>query len=133
MSAIEPVVRQMLLCDEVSRDADTPNKLNILGLRHAIRLAPEETFPFLLQQLTLYLLLAGGRGEGAVSVAGVVEEDDVKVFETRPRTVDFGQDPLHAQGLIFRVKDVIFPRPAVYSIQFLCGGKVLDHQPLIVR
>jgi hypothetical protein len=113
MSDIEPVVRHMLLCDDVQRDEEQPNRFNVLGLANAIRFAPESEFPVRQRLLTVLLLLSGGRGSGQVHLVGVHADSNEAVFQTPPRTVHFAADPVAVQALIFRVLDVPFPQPGV--------------------
>jgi hypothetical protein len=133
MNGVEPVVRLMLLCDDVERPADTPTKVNILGLVHAITVAEDAVFPLEFAQLTVYLALAGGRGSARINLVGVEADTEQIVFQTPERSVDFGNDPLMVRGLTYRIQTISIPRPGLYLIQFRCNGNVLAQQPLLVR
>lgn len=133
MNGVDPVVRLMLLCDDVERPVDAPSKVNIIGLVHAITVSDEAEFPIIHQQLTVYLLLAGARGSARVQIVGIDADTEEICFQNPERTVDFGTDPLLVTGMTFRIRDVRFTHPGLHLIQFRCNGKVLAHHPLLVR
>jgi len=130
---IEPVVRQMILCEEAERDPENPNRINIMGLMNVVIRPVGETLPVLIPQIAVYLLLAGGRGPATVSLAGHYADTDRMIFETAGRTVNFGNDPLRAHGLIHRVRDVRIVRTGLYWIRFRYNGRTIAEQLLEVR
>src|SRR5262249_52238698 len=125
MSDIDPVVRHMLLCDQVERDAQQPTKFNVFGIVNAIRSAPGSEFPIQHPLLTVLLILSGGRGSGEVHIGGVHADSSETAFRSPKRTVSFGSDPLAVQGLVFRILDVPFPQPGLYWIQFCYNDRVI--------
>lgn len=133
MNGIEPVVRHMLLCDDVQRGADQPNKMNIFGLVHAIEIAGESPFPYQHPILTVYLVVSSGRGSGQVKIVGVEADSNNPVFHTPERPVQFSGNPLAIQGMTFRILGAIFPQPGLYYIQFWYNDIMVAQQPLIVR
>jgi len=133
MSPVEPVIRHMLLCDEVQREVDSPNKVNIFGLIHAIRPAEDAIFPLRDEQLAVYVELSGGRGTAQVYIARIRADSEELTFRTVERSITFGADPLAVQGLIYRIRGISFPEPGLYWVQFRYNEKVLGEQPLLVK
>lgn len=130
---IEPVVRQMILCEDVERDPANPNRINIMGLMNTVVLPEGQPLPFVISQIAVYLLLAGGRGPATVSLAGHYVDSEQMIFETAGRQVNFGNDPLRAHGLIHRVRDVRVVHTGVYWIRFRYNGRAIAEQLLEVR
>ena len=133
MNGVAPVVRLMLLCDDVARRADAPTKVNIVGLVHAINVPDEAEFPIVIDQLTIYLALTGGRGPARLQIVGVYADTEEVAFQNPERSVDFGTDPLMVHGLTFRVRAITVHHPGLYLVQVRCNGLVVAHQPLLVR
>jgi hypothetical protein len=133
MNGIAPVVRLMLLCEHAESTPTTPNRWNVYGLMHSVRLADDATFPARLDLLTVLLHLTGGRGTGQASIVGVHADSGERVFGAPSRPIQFGTNPLAVQGLLFRILDVPFPQPGLYWIQFLFNDQVIAQQPLLVR
>jgi hypothetical protein len=133
MPDIDPVVRQMLLCDEVQVDPDKPHKVNLFGLISTVRADVGEDFPLRLSELCVYLLLSEVRGEGVGRIIGIDAETEKAVFATKGRQIRQGPSPLHVQGCVFRIRNTILPRPTLYLVQFRYNDRVLAQQPLLVR
>ena len=133
MNGVEPIVRLMLLCDDVERRADAPTKVNIVGLVHAIDIPEEAEFPTVIDQLTIYHALTGGRGSARLQIVGVYADTEEVAFQNLERSVDFGTEPLVVHGLTFRVRAITIYHPGLYLIQVRCNGHVIAHQPLLVR
>ena len=133
MSDIEPIVRHMLLCDDVHPDADNPHKMNVQGLVNTIGAQEGVSFPLHHPQLCVYLALTGGRGSGEVMVAAVQADSDRVAFTSLPHTLSFGPDPLAVQGVVFRIRDGVFPEPGLYWIEFRYNGRTIARQALAVR
>jgi hypothetical protein len=68
MSQIPPIVRHMLLCDDVQRHPANPRKVNVYGLIHSLRSTAEASFP-LSCTFSIYLAVTGGRGTGEYRIA----------------------------------------------------------------
>jgi hypothetical protein len=86
-----------------------------------------------IDQLTIYLVLAGGRGPALLQIVAVYADTEDVAFQNPERSVDFGPDPLVIHGLTFRVRTITIHHPGLYLIQVRCNGHVIAHQPLLVR
>ena len=133
MARTAPVVRHMLLCEDVRSDANNPHRVNILGLVSKIEVLSDPPFPLRLPELCVYLLMTDERGRGQASIVGVHADSGQAVFASPERNLQFGADPLAVVGVIFRIEDCVFPEAGLYWIQFVYNGQVIAQQPLLVR
>jgi hypothetical protein len=131
--AIKPVVRYMLLCDDWRLDPDHNRRIIIVGLISNIHAVEEPPYPLFYRELCVFLALTEGRGQGEGKIVCVRAEDEQKIFETHPRTIGFGGDPLEVIGVSFRIRDCSFPRAGLYSVQFWYEGELVEERPLRMR
>lgn len=131
--AIKPVVRYMLLCEDWQIDPDHGRRVTIIGLISNIVAPDDQSFPLLHEEMCVFLALTEGYGQGEARIACVFEETGARVFETRPRPIQFGPDPLEVVGVPFRIRDCVFPRPGIYSIQFWYEGDLVEERSVRVR
>jgi len=131
--AVSPTVRYMLLCDDWHVDADNRNRLTIVGLISSIRAIDDPPYPLLRQELCVFLILTGGRGQGEGHIVCVFEDTGQTIFESGRRPIAFGPDPLEVVGVPFRIRDCRFPFPGLYGIQFWYDGMKLAECPLLMR
>jgi len=131
--AIKPVVRYMLLCDDWRPDPTNNRRITITGLISNIHALDDPPYPLVYEELCVFLALTEGHGQGRGKIVCVYEETDQKVFETRPRPIAFGTDPLEIIGVPFRIRDCTFPRAGIYSMQFWFEGEMVEECPLRLR
>jgi hypothetical protein len=133
MADIDPVVRQMILCDRVVPNTTNPQKHDTLGLIHTTNPNPPDRYPTTLPVLCVYLQLTGGRGSGTVQVVAVEADTGDAVFSSAAHSVTYPADPLLVFPMVFRISSCKFPRAGLYWIQFRNNGRELAAQPLLVR
>jgi hypothetical protein len=133
MTVIPPVVRHMILCQEVRRDPLQPNSLSLERVITTIISRDDPPFPLHYPGLCVCLFLSGGRGKGNGSVAFRFADTDERVSGTAPRPLTFGPDPLAVEGVVFNVRDIRFRVPGLYVVQFLFNDHVLAQEYLTVR
>ncbi len=131
--SVAPVVRYMILCEDWSTDPHNPRRVNILGLLSNIRSVDEPAYPLLLPELCIFLALTEARGQGTAQITCVLEEDGRKIFATPRREVTFPPDPLEVIGVPFRIRDCLFPKAGLYSIQFWYNETMVEQRPLRLR
>jgi hypothetical protein len=131
--AITPVVRYMILCEDWRFDPPGSKRIIIAGLLINIHALDDPPFPLLYREMCVLLQLTDGHGQGEGKIVCVHEESGEKVFETNPRTITFGPDPLAVVGMSFRIKDCPFPRPGLFSVQFWYEGELVEERPLRLR
>jgi len=133
---VTPVVRYMLLCDDVRVDPDTPTCTHVDCLMSSIVSLEGPPFPLLREQLCFYLVLTEchGTGVGQIRVAYSDGEHEQPVFGSPPQPLDFaGQSPLDLLGVVFRIQACPFPRAGQYSVQFWYNGQRVEDRPLRLR
>jgi hypothetical protein len=131
--AIKPVVRYMLLCDDWQLDPTNNRRVSIIGLLSNIHAIDEPPYPLTYREMCVFLVLTEGHGRGQGKIVCVIEETGRKVFETRPRTIVFGPDPLDVIGVPFRIRDRPFPLAGLYSVQFWYEDELVEERPLRMR
>jgi hypothetical protein len=133
MSPLPPTVRYLILCEDVQTDAEQPRRITLVGLISALRSLDQPAYPLLYREICVFLQLtecrgtAGGRSEIQHADSGRV------VFRTRPRTVPFSDDPLEVVGVVFRIRNCLFPEPGLYWVQFWYNEQMIAQQPLLLR
>lgn len=133
MASIPPVVRHLIVCDDVTQAGAPAPNLTVKGLIHAIRLKPGVGFPFRHPGLTVFVQFSGGVGTGLVQVAVVTADDETAVYESDPTPLTHPTDRHQVGGVVFRVLDCVFPRPGLYWVEFRYDGLLVQREPVIVR
>src|SRR5262249_58753176 len=103
MNDVEPVVRHMLLCDDVQPDPQNPHKVNVLGLVSTIGSTEEPPFPLRRSEMCAYLQVTGGRGAGEVRGVAVNAGSGQAVFASPAYSFLFCEGPLAVVGVVFSV------------------------------
>jgi len=133
MSDLAPMVRHMLLCEDVRTDPANPKKVNVFGLVSTIQAVPDAAFPVCHPELCVYLQVTGGRGTGEGKIVAVQADTEQVVFTSSPHPIALGADPLAVLGLVFRIQDCIFPQAGLYWIQFRFNDNIIAEQPLLLK
>jgi hypothetical protein len=79
----------------------------------------------------VYLVLTDARGSGDAAIAAVHADSGRLIFTSPSHTLSFGSHPLAIRGLVFRIRDVVFPEPGLHWVEFRYNGKVLARQLLL--
>jgi hypothetical protein len=133
---MSPVVRYMLLCDEVRPDLVNPSCTHIDCLMSNIVSLQNPPFPLLREKICVYLVLAEcqGRGIAQIRVAYSDSEPEQLLFGSPEHAVDFsGRSPLESLGIVFRIKPCLFPHSGRYSVQFWYDNEKLAERPLQLK
>jgi hypothetical protein len=133
MSEISPTVRYLIVCEDVQVDPENPYRITLVYLISAIHALGPTPFPLLRREFCVFLQITECRGpiEGRVELHHA-DSGDV-VFRTRTRTMPLVTDPLEVVGVTFRIRNCVFPTPGLYWVQFLCNGRIIAQQPLLLR
>ena len=133
MSEVHPIVRYLIVCEDVQIDPDNPRRVSIVGLMSAIRALEQPPFPLLYREICVFLQVAECRGpaDGRIEVRHA--DTDQVVFRTRTRTIPFGSDPLEIVGVTFRIRNCLFQEPGLYWVQFWYNEQMIAQQPLLLR
>lgn len=131
-----PVVRYMLLCDDVRPDQDNPTCTHIDCLMSSIVSKEEPPFPLIREQICIYLVLTEcyGQGTGQIRVAYLDAENEQPLFGSPPHRLDFaGHSPLELLGVVFRIEGGRFPKAGQYAVQFWYNEQKVEERPLRLR
>jgi hypothetical protein len=131
VNGIRPVVRCLLVCEDIVLDPANSRKVTLVGLTHAIRAL--EGFPLCQAELCVLVQLADARGTGHMRIEITEADTGRVVFRTRTRNTSFGNDPLEVVGVRFRIRNCTFPAAGLYWVQFWYNDELLEQQPLVLR
>jgi hypothetical protein len=133
MSQVHPVVRHLIVCEDVQTDPSNPRRITLVGLLSAIRSIESPPFPLLYQEMCAFLLVTECRGpaEGRIEIHQA--DTGRVVYRTKTRTIPFTADPLEIQGMTFRLRNCPFDEPGLYWVQFWYNDQMIAQQPLLLR
>jgi hypothetical protein len=130
---MNPVVRSLIVCEDIRLDPANANRVSLIHLIHSIRSVDTPAYPLLYRQLCLYVQLTGCRGPAEVRVAVRQADTEKAVVFTPAWTVQLRNDPLSVHGLRFRIRDCRFPAAGLYWVEFWYNNEVLAQQPIVLR
>lgn len=133
MADLFPVVRHILICEDLVYDPANPQRVTLVNLIGHIRSSSQPRFPHRRAELCVLVQLTEGRGVGEVWVAVEQADTEKRILRTPTHRVSFGPNPLAVTGVPFRIRKWIFPHPGLYYVQFWYNGKMLAWEPLIVE
>lgn len=131
MSQVLPVVRYLIVCDDVVIDPANNHRVSIIGLIGKLRSAEVPPFPILQRELCIFAQLTGCRGpaQGRIEIRNADTND--LVFRTKSHTMQFTNDPLDIQGVTFRIHGCLFQEAGLYWVHFWYNEEAIAQQPLI--
>ena len=133
MAGIHPVVRYLIVCDDVVVDPVNPRKVTIVGLISSIRSYDEPQFPVRHKELCVYAQLTEFRGRGRVHVDVVHADSEIRAARTTTCVISFGDNPLEVVGVVIRIRGCLFPVPGLYHVRLWYNDVVIAEQPLLLR
>jgi hypothetical protein len=126
---MNPVVRYLLLCDDVQTDPNNVLRLNVTGLITHIRATGNPPFPVVRPIFCALLILTDCEGVGELSLRIVEDSTGRVIFRNPTRRVRFAGPPGDAVGVVFRVLNCRFDEPGLYWVELIFSGMVLASQP----
>lgn len=133
MSPIEPVVRYMVVCEDVEASGAPPQRVMLASLITTIRSLADPAFPVRHLEFCVYLQVSGCRGPARGRIQVQEADNAGVVFLGQTRTIPFSTNPLEVVGFTFRVRGCHFPRSGLYWVQFWYDDTMLVQQPLLLR
>lgn len=133
MSGLEPVVRHMILCEDVLVDPMNPKRLTIVGLINTIRSVESPPFPLLYPELCVFVQLTECRGKGSIRMEILEADTGERVARTSSRSLSFVNNPLGLFTVVFRLRDCTFPAPGLHLVQIRYNDSVIAEYPLMLR
>jgi hypothetical protein len=124
-----PVVRHWIVCEDV-RYGDRPEQFTLSNVICRIRALDPEPFPLLYRQLCFMALCTECRGPASIQVQIVEEGTAETCYESPEWSITFTNEPLRVHGFPFRILNLQFPRPGIYSARFVYNSRILAVEPL---
>lgn len=118
MADVLPVVRHLIVCEDIVFDPGPPRHVSLKNLLGTIRSVSHPSYPLLYPQLCIFVQLTESRGAGEAQLR--IEEADTNtiIYQTPKLTVSLGNDPLKKHGFPFRIHDLVFPSAGLYLVEF---------------
>jgi len=126
-----PLVRHMLLCDDVQQSTSSPQKVNVLGLLSTIYVDHDARFPVGFG-CCVYVVLTEVRGPGTARVAIRAAETETLCYLGTSHRIEFRSDPLSVYGMTFRITHCRIPGSGLYWVEFRYNEVVLSREPILV-
>jgi hypothetical protein len=133
MSQIHPIVRYLIVCEDVRRSPNKPNPITLEGLFGTIRLGAQPTFPLLYQHFCVFTQLTECRGSAKMRIEIQHADSAEVIFRTHTQKISFPNDPLQVVAAIFRIRECNFSEPGLYWVQLWYNEVVIAQQPLLLR
>ena len=133
MSQLTPTVRYLIVCEDVEIDPNVPHRVTLVGLINAIRSLDDPPFPLLYQEICVFVQLTECRGPSAARIEIHNVNSGQIVFRTQTRIVPFASDPLEVSGVVFRLRNLFFQEPGLYSVEFWYNEEMIAQQPIVLR
>jgi hypothetical protein len=130
MAGLLPVVRYLIICEDIPAHQHRISLINLLG---TLRSSSQPPFPFCCPRFCVHARLTECRGVGEVRLE--IEEEDTQtiIHQTASRRYNFGNDPLRVFGASFRIRDCVFPAAGLYWVQLCYNDVVVFQEPLRVE
>jgi hypothetical protein len=130
MAGLLPVVRHVLVCEDLIYDPAKPRSVTLKNLFGNIRSLSHPPYPLRYPQLCVYVQLTDCRGVGEARLR--IEEADTStlIYQTPKLKVSLGNDPLKRHGLPFRIRDLLFPAAGLYAVEFWYNDVWLGEETL---
>ena len=128
-----PVIRNMILCEDVVADPDNHRRISLIGLLSAIHSTGEIPYPLLYREICVYVQMTECTGAGDFGVQTYQADTGDLVFETKTYQHHFSTDPLELHGIVSRMKNCRFSEPGPYWFEFCYDGSVEAWCSLVMR
>lgn len=130
MADILPVIRHMIVCEDIPIDPARPQRVTLVNLLSSVRSPNQPPFPFRCPKLSVYVQLTECRGLAQVNLR--IEQEDTQkiILRTAPRKISFGNAPLQVFNMFFRLRDCTFPSAGLYWVQLWYNNTVIFREPL---
>lgn len=125
-----PVIRHMIVCEDIPIDPAHPRRVTLVNLLSSIRSRSQPPFPFRCAKLCVHVQLTECRGTAEVRLRIEQADTQTTIFRTRPQRASFGNDPLQVFNMSFRFRDCVFPSAGLYWVQLCYNDSVIFEEPL---
>jgi len=118
-------VLHLIACERVEPDPNNFHRVNIFGLITSIRSTAVPSFPVVHPLLRALIVWTGGQGNGELSLRITEDRTASGVFRTRPRRIRFVGDVAAIGGVVFDIRNCVFPAAGLYWVEVLFSGQVI--------
>src|SRR5262245_29447931 len=115
MSTVLPVVRYLIICENMSTPPGRPNYWIIEGLVSSITSNEVPPHPLLFRELRFLVQMTEYRGQGTCRLEIQHADSGQLILRTPDRLLPPNSDPLAVLGVSFRVQDILFPQAGLYT------------------
>jgi hypothetical protein len=133
MKGVHPLVRYLIVCDDIRTGPDNPQRVSLVGLCSAIRSLADPPFPVCHEELCVFVQLTGCRGPGQGRIEIVHADSGRMDYRSPTWPLPLPSDPLEVVGLPFRLRNCVFREAGLYWVQFWYDEQCLAQQPLLLR
>jgi hypothetical protein len=130
---MDPIVRQLIVCQDWETYHANRNQLSALGIVSNIVASKNTTFPAYCSGLCVLAFLTDIHREGDVALECVEEATGEVVFQGGPVHVVCPADPLRVVGYPFRSDPFTFPGPGVYLVRLSFDGRQIGESSFRAR
>jgi hypothetical protein len=133
MAGLLPIVRHMLVCEDIPVDPANPQRVTIVNPLSSVRSQSQPPFPLRLRKLCVYVQLTECRGAAEVRLQIEPEDTQTAIFRTVSRRASFGNNPLQVFHMSLRIPGCTFPSAGLYWVQLCYNNMVIFQEPLRVE
>jgi hypothetical protein len=123
----------MVVCEDYSIGGPRHSRIDAYGLMANIKRMDLAVPGVRREQVCVLVAFTGGRGRNVLYLQCCLEETEEVIFQTQHREVEFGNDPLELEGVVFTVRDCRFPRPGRYLLRVMCQDLALSEYAILVQ
>ena len=128
-----PVVRHLIVCEELLRHSENSNKVTLVNVISTIRPTDEAGFPLVVSQVCVYAQITECRGTGKIQLRITHPDSGQTIFQSTERQLTFPNRPLDVVGIPFRILDCSFAIPGLYHVELWFDQVCLAQQPVRVE
>lgn len=128
--ALPPVLKGVYVCDDVVGNP-VGGKPMIVNLWNTLRVPAGASLPYTLPKLCVFAMLRGGRGRVTFRIEVVRFDTGHRAGQARFFDHDFVNPNATVYGR-FMLEGVTLPATGLYTVDFYCGGQLLDDHPIQV-
>lgn len=129
---MQPFVRHMLLCEQITSDPKSPLRVGIKNLLSTVYAKPGVNFP-INQPFCVYVLLSAVRSDGELRLTVTSAETDELVYTTPEIPILARPDPLEVLGVTLQISQCVLDTPGFYWVDLWYNGEMLAQQGLMAK
>jgi hypothetical protein len=135
MDGVHPVVRYLIVCEDVQVDPDNRRRATLVNLISTIHSLEQPAFPLLCRELCVFVQMTECQGSAEVELR-IVHADTGQFVYPGPQVpwrADLPSDPLEVVGLPFRIRNIEFPEAGLYWVQLWYNSQLLAQASVLLR